>query len=66
MKSTKQTHDPFAVRWLLFMAVLICLTMLAMASGCSTVSGAAGLVRGIAQDIEDVAEGTRSRMSGRR
>lgn len=31
--------------------------------GCSTVSGAAGLVRGIAQDIEDMSEGTRERMA---
>lgn len=31
--------------------------------GCSTVSGAAGLVRGIAQDVEDMAEGTRERMA---
>ena len=32
--------------------------------GCSTVAGVSGLVRGIAQDVEDMAEGTRERMLG--
>lgn len=32
-------------------------------TGCSTISGAAGLMRGIAQDVEDAAEGARERMA---
>ena len=37
--------------------------MLAMIGGCSTVSGGAALMRGIAQDVEDFAEGARQRMA---
>ena len=66
MKHKQQTHNPYAVHWLLFMAVLLCLGMLAMVGGCSTVKGTAGLVRGaaglvegFAQDIEDHPPGVR-------
>ena len=74
MQHKQQTNDPNTQTfWLLFMAVLLCLGMLAMVGGCNTVKGTAGLVRGaagvvegFAQDIEDVAEGTRTRMSRHR
>lgn len=40
-------------------ALVLTLTM----PGCSTVSGAASLIQGIGADVEDMAEGTRARMS---
>lgn len=45
------------LRWVLAFAWLFSV------AGCSTISGTADLVGGIARDVKDMAEGTRDRMA---
>jgi hypothetical protein len=62
MQRTRNTRNPQTIILLVAAVAWFGLALHAM-TGCSTVSGAAGLMRGIAQDVEDAAEGARERMA---
>jgi len=48
---------------LMVLGALACFSIVVVAGGCSTVSGFASLVEGVAADLSDAAEGSRNMMS---